>query len=61
MRNDKVAKERKKCLRENIGYDYILEVREEEDFTEYITSTGGDVCRYRVYGDKSDKMMVVAK
>lgn len=44
------AKTRAEFFDENVGYDYIMEVREGSDFTEYVISIGGDVERYRVYG-----------
>lgn len=63
MRNSRNAmtEARRKFLDENVGYDYIMETRELGDCTEFITSMGGDVARYRVYGDKPDEFKVYCK
>lgn len=47
-------------LLESRGVDYIIETRETRDFTEFVTSQGGDVCVYRVYGnnDKNYELYV---
>lgn len=40
-------------LDESIGVDYVIDSYEGRDYWEFITSTGGDVCRYRVHSDGS--------
>lgn len=37
-------------LDEQVGFDYVIEQHEGRDFTQFVISVGGDVCRYRVYG-----------
>ena len=48
-------------LEKEVGFDYILETREAPDFTEFVTSTGGDVDRYRVYGTSEDNFFIGIK
>ena len=49
-------------LFDTTGIDYILETRDcGRDFTEFVTSQGGDVCRYRVYGTDEDNFKLYAK
>ena len=52
---------RQLVLDQAVGFDYILETRHFSDFTEFIVSTGGDVCRYRVYGSREGEYHVCAK
>lgn len=42
--------ERAMFLYDLVDPDDILEAYDLPDFSEYITTTGGDVCRYRIYG-----------
>jgi len=55
------TKARHKFLDENVGYDYILETRDGGEFTEFVTSMGGDVTVYRVYGDKQGEFKVYCR
>ena len=52
---------RMEFLEQNVGFDYIIEAHETKRFTEFITSTGGDVVRYRVYGNTDEDYSVTAK
>lgn len=44
------TKTRLEYLEMQIGFDYVLEQHDARDFTEFVISTGGDVCKYRVHG-----------
>ena len=44
-----------------MGFDYVLETHEGNDFAEFVTSTGGDVAKYRVYGTDEDGYTVTCK
>lgn len=50
-KNESIHEARRKYFMEEIDPDYILETREGPDFTEFVSSMGGDVTRYRVYGN----------
>ena len=54
-------KERFKFLDETVGFDYILREDQGSDFTEYVTSMGGDVSTYRVYGKTKEEFAVYGK
>ena len=43
---------------ENVGCDYILEIRNGGDFTEIVSSMGGDVRTNRVYGENKETFEV---
>ena len=43
---------------ENVGCDYILEIRDGGDFTEIVSSMGGDVRTNRVYGENKETFEV---
>ncbi len=52
---NKTAEARRKYLLDNTGIDRIIETCDVvRDFTDFITTQGGDVVKYRVYGT-SDK------
>lgn len=48
-------------LDEEVGYDYIMDEYHTNEFSEYVANFGGDVIKYRVYGDKKDEMRVYCK
>lgn len=60
-RKNPVETLRLRALEQRVGFDYILDTYSSADFTEYVTSTGGDVCRYRVYGSSEGEFRVYAK
>ena len=57
-----MIKQRLAFLEENCGFDYVLETRDVSmDFTEFVVSYGGDVIRYRVYGNSASGFSVCEK
>ena len=58
---EKIQEARLKWFLDEIDPDYILETRQDPDFTEFISSMGGDVTRYRVYGDTEADFRCYAK
>lgn len=56
-----ISDKRYDYLSEVTGFDYVLEEYDGRDFTEFITKTGGDVQRYRVYGDNTDNFIITEK
>ena len=45
-------------LEKNVGFDYILEVYNDREFTEVVSKMGGDVLTHRVYGDNPNNFRV---
>ena len=45
----------------NCGCDYILETNFGNNFTEIVSSIGGDINRDRVYGDNEENFKIYAK
>lgn len=59
---NKIAAERRDYLLANTGIDYILETRDVvRDFTEFVTTQGGDVAVYRVYGTGKNDFKIYMK
>jgi hypothetical protein len=57
-----MIKQRLAYLEENFGFDYVLETRDVSwDFTEFVVSCGGDVLRFRVYGNGTSGFTVCEK
>ena len=50
MSGKDLIKARTTFLYDTVDPDVIVDMYDCRDFTEFITRTGGDVCRYRVYG-----------
>lgn len=49
-------------LCERCGFDYVIETRDvARDFTEFVVSYGGDVIRYRVYGNSENNFSIYEK
>ena len=57
----KVWKDREVYLDKHIGYEIKLRASHTADFSEFVVDTGGDVCTYRVYGNKQDGFYVASK
>lgn len=56
-----LTEKRYRKLEECVGFDYVLETHEGTDFAEFVTSMGGDVAKYRVYGTDEDGYTVTCK
>lgn len=52
---------RRKHLLEQRDFDYILEEYDAPDFYEMTVSIGGDVCRFRYYGNATDGFSIYEK
>ena len=50
MKEREIERARVNHLDKNMGFDYTLRIQTTPDFTEVVTSTGGDVETYRIYG-----------
>lgn len=56
-----VNKQRRAYMLENLGFDYILDEYNAPNFYEMVISIGGDVCRYRCYGESKDDFSIYCK
>lgn len=52
---------RRQALKEQVGFDRMLEVRHTGVCTEFTTLAGERICRYCVYGDKEGKFRVYVR
>ncbi len=59
--NEKLYKERYEFFMQQIDPDYILRMYDDCEFSEYVSSMGGDVATYRVYGKCKDDFRVYCK
>ena len=48
-------------LDENVGFDYTLEVKTNSEFTEVVSSMGGDVTTHRVYGSCEEDFCITCR
>lgn len=57
-----IAQKRRTYLRKNTGIDRILKTIDVvRDYTEFVTSQGGDIVVYRVYGRSEDEFEIYIK
>lgn len=57
-----IAQKRRTYLRKNTGIDRILKTIDVvRDYTEFITSQGGDITVYRVYGKTENEFQIYIK
>ena len=61
MKDQATILRRQSFLDEEVGFDYIVDQRDYNEFSEYIVSIGGDSRILRVYGDKRDEMKVYCR
>lgn len=61
MKGNKLINERIKFLDDNVGFDYILEINDCNEFTEVVSKMGGDVITHRVYGNKPDNFRITER
>ena len=61
MSMNDLANARRKYLDKYVGFDYILDEYHDRDYSEFITSMGGDVSRNRVYGSSMADFRVYEK
>lgn len=52
---------RMKFLTDTVGIDRIIEQYHDAEMSEFIAVTGGDVIKYRVYGDSPETFFAVCK
>lgn len=52
---------RMKFLTDNFGVGKIIEQHHNVDMSEFVSETGGDVTKYRVYGDSPETFFAVCK
>ena len=57
----KLWRAREAYLDEFIGFELLLRASHTAEFSEFVVDTGGDVCTYRVYGNKQDGFTVTSK
>jgi len=58
MKCSKLHEARRKFMLANTPTDRIIEEYECRDYSEFVTSAGGDVTVYRVYGNAPDRFNV---
>lgn len=56
-----LAEQRRKYILEQQDFDYILDEYDTSDFQEMTVSIGGDVVRYRCYGNAEEGFSIYAK
>ena len=56
-----LAEQRRKHILEQQDFDYILDEYDAPDFKEVTVSVGGDVVRYRCYGNEEEGFSIYAK
>lgn len=58
MKGSKLHEARRKYMLANTPTDRIIEEYEDREYSEFVTSAGGDVTVYRVYGYSPDTFNV---
>lgn len=48
-------------LDENVGFDYTIRIQTTPDFTEVVSSMGGDVRTHRIYGSCEADFTIACK
>lgn len=57
----KMMDDRRDCLQREVAYDRIIEEYHDDEMSEFVTVTAGDVTVYRVYGKLPEKLKIVCK
>ena len=48
-------------LDENVGFDYTIRIQTTPEFTEVVSSMGGDVRTHRIYGSCDEDFIITCK